>query len=1016
MKNILILSFILIGFTSFRINAQCVNFTKYQPGGWDDPIVVSAITGTNTSESAFYENQTLYIDIAIQNNGTCNATQAVTAYLFLDGAYKATLNYSILNSGTYQPYLDFVISGTLAVGNHTIQVDIDGSHSISESNESDNSIFRTFTVGQGACVSTPISSVFNGNRIFNTEHYLSTNFRIRDQCQTATIAIRDWNSTTTSSANPLEITSGNNSWTLKNQQFGGSVMWAAKSAYNYYSAIHSRSSYNGSSGSVQGYINAVFGNAPPYYTDNASMSFTGGNMYVGLGSVGTLANSWCPLDIISHEYTHAVTGSSANLAYQNESGALNESFSDIFGECVENYTLGSNDWLFGADRTSGALRSLSNPNAYSQPDTYLGTNWYTGTGDNGGVHYNSGVQNYWFYLLSQGGSGTNDNGNAFNVPGIGISKARAIAFRTLTINLLGQPNANYAAARNASIQSAIDLFPGSMTEVNAVKNAWCAVGLGVVPTTVTVTGGGTFCTSATLTASGGDGGTIYWQGTNSNGTSATTPATSFSVSSSGTYYFRASNGCGWGTSGSVTVTINNLPSAVSVTGGGTFCNGTTSTTITASGGSGGTIYWQGTTNGGTSTTTPSTSQLVTSGIYYFRANNSCGWGSQGSATVTISTIPAAVSVSGGGTFCNGAGTTITASGGSGGTIYWQGTNNGGISTATPSTSQVVNSSGTYYFRSFNSICGWGTEGSATVTIGTTPSAVSVSGGGTFCNSTTISASGGTGGTIYWQGSTSGGSSTATPSTSQIVSTSGTYYFRSYNNTCGWGTEGSVTVTINTTYSVAVYGGGNYCNSAGLSVFSQYGGTIYYQGNTSGGTSTLIPVSSQISVGSSGTHYFRVLNGCGWGPESSVTVTIETPTTVTVSGGGNYCNSNATVTALSNNGGTIYYQGTTIGGTSTATPSTSQTVSTSGVYYFRAFNSCGWGTQGSATVNIITNLLNLSGIAVNGIQKAVQTISSTQNIPSGTNASYEAGNSILLQGTFNAETGSVFKAEIKGCNN
>jgi Zn-dependent metalloprotease len=933
MKNILILPLLLIVFASYQTNAQCVNFTKYQPPTWDNPIVVSAITGTNTSETAFYENQTLYIDIAIQNNGTCNATQAVTAYLFLDGVYKNTLNYSILNSGNWQPNLDFVISGTLAVGNHTIQVDIDGSHSISESNESDNTFTRTFTVGQGACVSTPISTVFNGSRTFNTEHYTNTNFRIKDQCQTANIMVRDWNSTNTT-PNALEITSGNNSWTLKNQQFGGSVMWAAKSAYNYYSAVHSRSSYNGSNGSIDGYINAVFSDINGnLYTDNASMSFTGGFMKVGLGSSGPLSNSWCPLDVIAHEYTHAVTGSSAALAYQNESGALNESFSDIFGECVENYTVGSNDWLFGANRTSGAYRSLANPNIYSQPDTYLGTNWFTGTGDNGGVHTNSGVQNYWFYLLSQGGSGTNDNGNAFNVTGLGITAARAIAFRTLTVNLFNQPNANYATARTASIQSADDLYGVNSTQSNAVKNAWCAVGLGVVPTVVTVTGGGTFCTSATLTASGGASGTIYWQGTTNGGTSTTTPSTSQVVTSSGTYYFRATNGCGWGTQGSVTVTINTAPSAVSVSGGGTFCN---STTITASGGTGGTIYWQGTTSGGTSAITPSSSQVVnSSGTYYFRANNSCGWGTQGSATVTISTPP---------------------------------------------------------------------------------SAVSVSGGGTFCNSTTITASGGTGGTIYWQGTTTGGTSTATPSTNQLVNSSGTYYFRSYNSTCGWGAEGSVTVTINTTYLVAVYGGGNYCNSATLSVFSANGGSIYYQSTTSGGTSTLFPVSTQLTVSSSGTYYFRVLNSCGWGPEGSVTVIIETPTLVTVSGGGNYCNANATLTALNTGGGTLYYQGTTSGGTSTAIPSASQIVSTTGVYYFRAFNSCGWGTQGSAIVNVIANVLNLTGIATNGIQKAGQTISSIQNIPSGINTSYEAGNSILLQGTFNAEPGSVLKAEIKGCIN
>ena len=168
------------------------------------------------------------------------------------------------------------------------------------------------------------------------------------------------------------------------------------------------------------------------------------------------------------------------------------------------------------------------------------------------------------------------------------------------------------------------------------------------------------------------------------------------------------------------------------------------------------------------------------------------------------------------------GFTLTASGGSGGTIYWQGTTSNGTSTATASSSQTVTSSGTYYFRSYNS-CGWGTQGSATVTINSVPATTTVNGGGTFCNSAVLTASGGSGGTIYWQGTTSNGSSTATASSSQTVTSSGTYYFRSYNS-CGWGTQGSATVMINSapsqpgtiTGNTAVTSGNTYQYSLSLS--------------------------------------------------------------------------------------------------------------------------------------------------------------------------------------------------------
>ena len=93
------------------------------------------------------------------------------------------------------------------------------------------------------------------------------------------------------------------------------------------------------------------------------------------------------------------------------------------------------------------------------------------------------------------------------------------------------------------------------------------------------------------------------------------------------------------------------------------------------------------------------------------------------------------------------------------------------------------------------VAGGPTTASGTQTLNTTPTAVTVSGGGNFCSgSTTLTASGGTGGTIYWQNTAAGGTSTSTPSSSQVVSVSGTYYFRALNGSC-WGTEGSAVVSI-----------------------------------------------------------------------------------------------------------------------------------------------------------------------------------------------------------------------------
>ena len=550
--------------------------------------------------------------------------------------------------------------------------------------------------------------------------------------------------------------------------------------------------------------------------------------------------------------------------------------------------------------------------------------------------------------------------------GLAVSAAFSSGNLVLTTTLSGAHTTSFNSIVIIGLQvqaTGIASAAGNITNT-AQSGTWTGLSLGTnfgslsleaQPGTVTIAGAGTFCGSSTnITASGGSGGTIYFQGTTPSGTSTASSSTTQTITTSGTYYFRsqAASGC-WGYDASAVVVLNPIPSVVTVTGAGTFCG---STTLTATGGTGGTIYYQGTTSGGTSTATPATSQSVSvTGTYYFRSLSAAGcWGPEGSVSVTINPLPGTVTASGGGAFCGS--TTITASGGSGGTIYFQGTTSGGTSTATPSSSQLITTSGTYYFRARTVLGCWGTEGSVAVTINAIPTAVTVGTAGTYCGSTTLTATGGTGGTIYYQGTTSGGTSTATPATSQSVSVTGTYYFRSLSAAGCWGPEGSVSVTINPLPgTVTASGGGAFCGSTTITASGGSGGTIYFQGTTSGGTSTATPSSSQL-ITTSGTYYFRARTvlGC-WGTEGSVAVTINAiPTAVTVGTAGTYCGI-TTLTATGGTGGTIYYQGTTSGGTSTATPASSQSVSVTGTYYFRAQSGAGcWGNEGSVTVSINPN--------------------------------------------------------------
>lgn len=273
----------------------------------------------------------------------------------------------------------------------------------------------------------------------------------------------------TNYGNAQDITSPNPNWVMAgNNQYALDAHWGAEMTYDYYNIEHNRNSIDDNGFALNSYV---------HYDNNYANAFwNGSEMTYGDGN-GTIT-ALTSLDIAGHEITHGLTTFTANLVYQDESGALNESFSDIFGVAVEFFALGqaNGDWLMGEDIGS-VIRSVSNPNAYGDPDTYFGNGWAPlGGADNGGVHTNSGVQNYWFYLLSEGGSGTNDAGDVYNVTGIGLQDAAAIAFRNLTVYL--GPNSNYIDARFYAIQAATDLFGPCSPQVISTTNAWYAVNVG----------------------------------------------------------------------------------------------------------------------------------------------------------------------------------------------------------------------------------------------------------------------------------------------------------------------------------------------------------------------------------------------------------------------------------------------------------------------------------------------------------------------------------------------------------
>jgi len=262
--------------------------------------------------------------------------------------------------------------------------------------------------------------------------------------------------------------------------------WGIARTFDYYTEKFGRHSYDNQGGRIINYMNGVF---PMMGSQNnaAALQDPYNVMVYGLGD-GTNTNPFSALDVTGHEYTHLVISNNGNggLRYRGESGALNESFADMFGASIVFYAKPDiANWRIGDEVYigNGFMRAMYNPKLVNNPDTYKGQYWVSTenpseSNDNGGVHTNSGVPNYWYYLIAVGGSGTNDNGYSYNFSGLGLEKAEKIAYRTLTQYLTFE--ADFEDAFAGSLQATVDLFGADTTgaEYVAVKNAWYAVGLG----------------------------------------------------------------------------------------------------------------------------------------------------------------------------------------------------------------------------------------------------------------------------------------------------------------------------------------------------------------------------------------------------------------------------------------------------------------------------------------------------------------------------------------------------------
>lgn len=341
--------------------------------------------------------------------------------------------------------------------------------------------FSTLATGQAA-------TRYSGIQSIETTMVSATKYTLNDTTRGG--GVRTYNLKKSSNlGSGVDFEDNDNNWTAAehdNANFDNAALDAhlgVEKTYDYFFTTFGRDSYNGNGTLLRSYVH--YGNA----YENAG--WTGSEMIYGDGA--TRFSPLTSFDVTAHELGHGVCSSSAALIYSRESGALNEGFSDIWGAAAEyKYAPTKQTWLIGEEITKiapGYLRSMSNPKSglSPQPDTYRGINWKpatieegcaspSNTNDNCGVHYNSGVLNHWFYILTVGKTGTNDIGNSYSVTGITIEKAEKIAYRLETTYMT--PSSNYKNARDFGIQAAKDLYGVGSPEAIATQDAFYAVGIG----------------------------------------------------------------------------------------------------------------------------------------------------------------------------------------------------------------------------------------------------------------------------------------------------------------------------------------------------------------------------------------------------------------------------------------------------------------------------------------------------------------------------------------------------------
>lgn len=316
-------------------------------------------------------------------------------------------------------------------------------------------------------ISTKAQTMYSGQQTIETSKGSAGGYVLRDDTRGISV-YRHYND-----LRKEYFTTVSNVWDFSTDSYvngAHDVMWGLEKTYDFFLSEFSRKSYDGLGAEIIAYTCC-----DDY--ENSAWDPMRKIMVYGELSTGKLVS----LDITAHEFSHAVTQTTAGLSGTGETGALNEGFSDIWAVCVETMALPEKSfaahWCVGDDiNEDGYRRNI--PNASCK--YYNGLYWEDTENlsyDNGGVHNNSGVLSYWFYLLCNGGDGKNEK-RYYLVEPIGMEKAMTLCYTMLLAYL--NSTSQYYDARLCSVKAAESIWGKNSFEAKQVACSWYAVGVGNV--------------------------------------------------------------------------------------------------------------------------------------------------------------------------------------------------------------------------------------------------------------------------------------------------------------------------------------------------------------------------------------------------------------------------------------------------------------------------------------------------------------------------------------------------------